>query len=154
MRSLLDSLFRFLAVTLLAVAVACHSTGSHASDDSFHLLLRGYESGLKPGVIRVARTEAEWLELWKEHTSSMLPRPDAPSIDWKHDMVVCVAIGPRPTAGYGVRITNVVGENGRIVVEAEESRPLPGAIVPQVVSHPYCIATTARADGEVELRMR
>jgi ketosteroid isomerase-like protein len=153
MRSLTPALLRSLLCVAL-VAASCRSSGTAPDDESFRTLLRGYESGLKPGAIRVARDDAEWRELWKEHTSTILPRPDAPAIDWQHDMVVCVALGARPTGGYGVRITNVVRENGRVVVEAEETKPAHDAIVPQVVSHPYCIATTPRADGEVELRMR
>jgi hypothetical protein len=139
-----------------AFAIACRSSGAHESaqdNGPFRTLLYGYQSGLKPGTIRVVRNAGEWHELWMEHTSSMMPRPDEPTVDWQKEMVVCVALGERPTAGYGVAIDRVERQGNRLIVEAREKKPAPDAIVPQVVTHPYVMAVTPRTDGEVELRM-
>lgn len=136
---------------------ACRSSGTHESAQDkgpFRTLLYGYQSGLKAGTIRVARNAGEWSDLWNEHTAAMMPRPTPPNVDWQKEMVVCVALGERPTAGYGIQIDRVERDGQRLIVEAHESKPPADAIVPQVITHPYVMAVTARADGEVELRMR
>jgi PrcB C-terminal len=138
------------------LAVACRSSATHASEQDsgpFRTLLYGYQSALKPGTIRVAHNASEWSELWAEHTAAMMPRPEPPAVDWKKEMVVCIALGERPTAGYGVEIAHVERQGNRLIVEAREKKPAPDAIVPQVVTHPYVMAVTPRSDGEVELRM-
>jgi len=139
------------------LCTACRSSGSKASADdngSFRTLLHGYQSSLKAGTIRVARNANEWNELWNEHSATMLPRPAPPSVDWEKEMVVCVALGERPTEGYAIKIDNVERDGERLIVEAHEVKPAPDAIVPQVITHPYVMAVTPRTDGEVELRMR
>jgi hypothetical protein len=147
-------LFALLFAAVLGVG--CRSSGAHdaQSGDPFRTLLYGYQSGLKPGSIRVARDDNEWRELWSEHTSTMLPRPEAPTIDWQKQMVVCIALGQRPTAGYGIEIDRVEHEGRRLIVEAHERKPAPDAVVPQVITHPYVIAVMPRSDGDVELKMQ
>ena len=144
---------------LLFVAVlgaACRSSGTHESaQDSgpFRTLLYRYQSGLRAGPIRFARNASEWSALWNEHTAPMMPRPAPPSVDLQKEMVVCVALGERPTAGYAIKIDRAEREGQRLVIEAHEEKPAPDAIVPQVITHPYVMAATPRIEGEVELRM-
>jgi hypothetical protein len=143
------------ALLVLAVVVAsCRSSGTSSNaDEPYRTLLYGYHSGLKPGHLRVARDEAELDELWSEHTSPMMPKPDAPTVDWSKEMVVFIALGERPTGGYGVVIDHVAVEKGHLIVDAIERKPAPDAVLPQVITRPYVIAATPRVDGEVELRM-
>jgi hypothetical protein len=139
------------------LAVSCRSSGTHDSapaEPNFRTVLYGYQSALKPGTIRVVRNASDWQELWKEHTAQMMPRPEAPAVDWEKNMLVCVALGERPTAGYRVEIESIEREKNRVIVTAHETKPAPDAILPQVITHPYVMAVTPRSDGEVELRMK
>src|SRR5262245_40115049 len=129
-RSIAPALWCLAASALLA---ACHST---PPDDGvpFRTVARGYQSGITDGGLHVARDEAEWRVMWNQHTSTVIPRPPAPSVDWKSEMVVCVALGARPSGGYGVEITRLVEEKDRLVVEARERKPAPDAIEPMLVT--------------------
>jgi hypothetical protein len=140
---------------VLAVLVAsCRSSGTSSNaDEPYRTLLYGYHSGLKAGHLRVARNEEEWRELWAEHTLPMMPKPEPPSVDWSKEMVVCVALGERPTGGYGVSIDHVAVDHGHMIVDAIERKPPADALLPQVITRPYVIAATPRVSGEVELRM-
>lgn len=154
-----NPLFSLLCALLFGAVLgaACRSSGAHASargEDSFRTLLYGYQSGLKPGGVRVVRDEAHWRELWSEHTAPMMPRPPVPSVDWGTDMVLCIALGARPTGGYGIEIESIERQGDRLVVDAIEKKPAPDAIEPQVVTHPYVFVTTPRSADRVELRLK
>jgi hypothetical protein len=142
------------ALLLLAAAAlvgSCKSSGDKDDGVPFRTLARGYQSGITEGGLHVARDEAEWRVLWLEHTSTVIPRPPAPSVDWKNEMVVCVMLGARPSGGYGVEITKLVDDKDALIVEAREHKPAPDAIEPMLVTQPYHMIATARRDGRVEL---
>src|SRR5438552_13015014 len=94
-----------LIIALLCLA-ACRSTSTSGPNGGlpFRTLLRGDQTGVGEPCVRVARTADEWAALWREHSARVVPRLELPSVDWKKDMVVLVALGSRPSAGYGVEI--------------------------------------------------
>ena len=132
---------------------ACASTLSSGPNGGlpFRTLLRGYQSGVDKECVRIAHTPAEWTSLWREHSTNELPRPAEPHVDWSKDMVVFVALGRRPSGGFGVEIDKLSLDGGALRVEAHETKPAPERLVPMVVSTPYHAITTPRRDGPVRL---
>src|SRR5687768_6893680 len=126
---------------IVAVAlsvVACKSSSKNARPaDAPTSIAYGYQTGLATPAKVVARSEDEWKQVWTRHHSRTLPTPPMPEVDFAKEMVLGVALAQRPTGGYGVRITSVRREGEKLLVEAVESRPVEGAIVPQVLSQPY-----------------
>jgi hypothetical protein len=138
-----------LPLLFTACKTAAMSDSETANDVRFSTLLHGSDCGITEKGVRVARTPSEWRELWDDHTRTRVPKPPAPPVDWESQMVVGVALGSRPSGGYGVEIQRVRMDNGAIVVEAREVAPAEGAIVPMVVTCPYRMITTDRRDGAV-----
>lgn len=141
----------------LALLCACTSTPSADARDgsAFRNLARGYQTGVAGTGVRIARTNAEWLELWKQHASTVIPTPEAPAVDFKHDMVVCVTLGSRPTYGYAVEIVRIAPVDAKhFRVEIAEKKPAPDALTSQVVTQPYHMVVTEKRAGAAELITR
>lgn len=142
---------------VLMLAAGCKSSRESAAEGelhSFQSLARGYQTGLSGSSLRVARTSDQWMSLWNEHSSRVIPRPTAPQVDWSTQMVVCAVVGTRATAGYGVQVERLVRRADKLIVEARETTPAADAVVPQVITQPYHMITTARFDGPLELLVR
>lgn len=135
---------------VLALACACiRARKTERPPDAPRSIAYGYHTGLATPAHAVIRTVDEWIETWSRHHSNVIPCPPLPRIDFTREMVLFVAVGQRPTGGYGVRITRTRIEGGEMVAEARETRPPAGAIVPMVVSQPYEFVRVPRFDGNV-----
>jgi hypothetical protein len=144
---------KFTVFPLAAFALAaCRTSPSIDREVEFRSLVRGYQSGITGPDACVARTEIEWRDLWSRHASLAIPRADAPAVDFEHDMVLYVSLGPRPTYGYAVEIQRIVPVDAEhLKVEVTETRPAPDAITNQVVTQPYHMVVTARRPGAIEI---
>ncbi|MEY2746966.1 MAG: hypothetical protein RL112_2008 [Planctomycetota bacterium] len=142
-----------LAALLCLATSSCSLLGSEGGDAiEVSPLLRGYHSGIASTGVHVARDQGQWEALWAQHASKEIPRPPAPAVDFERWMVVCVAMGTRPTAGWSVEIERVVEENGVLWIDAKEAGPAPDALVPQVLTTPYDMVLAPQTSSRAELR--
>ena len=63
--------------------------------------------------------------------------PEPPPHDWAHDQIVVIALGPRSSTGYSLRILSVVERRRGIYVEAREETPSLGEPVTARVTYVY-----------------
>jgi hypothetical protein len=63
--------------------------------------------------------------------------PRLPRHDWAHDQVVVIALGPRSSTGYSLRILSVVERRRGIYVSAREQTPALGESVTARVTYVY-----------------
>ncbi len=71
----------------------------------------------------------------REHGSTRSP----PRVDFHRNDVVLVAVGPRSTTGYTLRVLSVVEQRRRIVVTLREETPTLGAPVSVQARYPYSL---------------
>jgi hypothetical protein len=107
---------------------------------------------IAPGL-HVARTEAEWLALWRELSAARLPAPPAPPVDLAARTVLCVALGKRPSGGFGVAILGVERVGEKLVVHAHETLPAEGTQQVAMLTAPIALATIAATDLPLELAL-
>lgn len=139
-----------LAGLLAGSSTSCiHRRRTELPPEGPRSIAYGYHTGMQAPAQRVIRTAKDWYALWLRHHSNVIPVPPLPNVDFNREMVLCVAIGQRPTGGYGVRITRTRLEGGELHVEVHETKPPAGAIVPMVLSQPYEIVRVPRFDGNV-----
>ena len=112
---------------------------------SMRSLDKGDQSNIDDARQAVARTEAEWDTLWRQHS----PGHAAPRIDFSKEMVVGVFMGSRPTAGFAIEIVGTRVDKGTLVVQYKEARPARGLVTAQVITSAYHIAALPRHAGEV-----
>jgi hypothetical protein len=101
---------------------------------------RGTQSGVTETAQRVARSQAEWDQLWARLTANQVPPPPAPKVNWGKEMVVALFMGERPTGGFGLAVRSVTYGEKEIVVAYEETAPPPDAITIQALTQPYAVA--------------
>ena len=63
--------------------------------------------------------------------------PQPPAVDWSHEQVVVISLGPRSSTGYSLRILRVVERRRGIDVFAREQTPPLGDPVEARVTYPY-----------------
>jgi hypothetical protein len=150
----------FLAPLLLA---ACRSRGAADSDAGgsaaavpidveFSTLAQGATSGLTRPESRVIRNAQAWQQLWKRHAAEIEPAPALPEVDFAAEMVIVVALGDRPSAGWSVEIERLVDEGGFLRLEARELEPEGPAAT--MITQPYHMVRTRLTDAPVELSLR
>jgi hypothetical protein len=91
-----------------------------------------------------------------EYLDKLLPgaAPRAPAIDFGRREAVLVAVGPRSSTGYALRIVRVTERRGSIVVAAREQTPSLGDPVRARLTYPYRLITLPKIDRPVRLELQ
>jgi hypothetical protein len=77
-----------------------------------------------------------------------------PPIDFRRDLAVLLALGPRSSTGYEIEVERVSEERGRIVIEARERSPRLGERVVARVEYPLKLIVLRDAGKPVALEWR
>ena len=93
----------------------------------------------------VARTQAEWVALWRDHAGATSP----PAVDLSTRTVVAVFLGSRSTGGYAVEITGTRLQGPALVVLWRERRPAPDQVSAQVITSPAHLVSIPHFAGEI-----
>jgi hypothetical protein len=80
--------------------------------------------------------------------------PALPRVDWSHEEVVVIALGPRSSTGYSLRILRVVERRREIDVYARELTPSLGERVTARVTYPYRAIAMRRSDKHVSVKLQ
>jgi len=102
---------------------------------------RGDQSDIESPAQVLARTEAEWIALWRRHAGDR----ERPPVDYGREMVVGVFMGSRPNAGYGTTIITAMEVKGVLVVRYTETVPPRGAVTAQILTFPYHLVAIPKA---------
>jgi hypothetical protein len=78
---------------------------------------------------------------WFNNIRRLDAMPTANTKEYGDKTYLYVSWGQRPTGGYEVTILEAVRENDEIVVRVRYSRPPPDAMVTQVITYPFDLAT-------------
>jgi hypothetical protein len=144
---------RLLAAAALLVVTGC------AAAPSFDLTLTriapgatAYEanSGFTSPANLVVRDQAALEALWATVHANVTPRPPAPIVDFGRYLIVARAMGPRPTGGYDVVISNLIRQGQEFVVQVRETQPGAGCGVTQAVTSPVDVARIMRTDDAIK----
>jgi hypothetical protein len=106
----------------------------------------GTDSAVDSAGQFTARTEAQWMKLWRSHAWDR----QLPKVDFARDMVVAVFMGSRPTAGFSIEIVGTRKQDGALIVEYREGAPQDDAITAQILTAPYHIAAIPKFAGPVK----
>lgn len=133
------------AVSMLA---ACRSKPT--GGEGYRTLAKGYQTGLDSSASEhIARNAEEWRRLWEAHTSTQLPRPPAPEVDFSREMAVCVLSEQRPSGGYGIEVVGTRWTDDQLVIVVRTTEPAKDAVVPMVITRPYHMVATPRTTARV-----
>lgn len=128
-----------LLAPLLAATTRCAS--AQAPDQEW----RGNTGGGPYSAALVARDDAEWRTLW-----ARLQQP-APFPLPYYTIALSIALGARPTGGFGIRIDSIFAEDGVLVVNWTETTPPANTMQTQQVTDPYLVRLLPRTNLPVRV---
>lgn len=105
----------------------------------FHTIEKGFFSGITERKNLIIRRQDEWAKLWNKHTSTRIPHPQAPVIDFSENIILAVFMGEKASGGFGVEITRVEKCENELVVFFSEVEPSADTMVTAVLTQPYHI---------------
>ncbi len=97
----------------------------------------------------VAVDREQLLTLWNRAYGARLTPPALPEVDFRRDSVIAVFTGQKPSGGYGVSVNEVRLEGNDVIVNVTETRPGPGDITTQALTHPWVMVQVGRPDLQV-----
>ncbi|TBH20610.1 protease complex subunit PrcB family protein [Thermus thermamylovorans] len=97
----------------------------------------------------LANNPTRLAEVWNLAVGNRLPRPPAPSVDFRTRSVAAFFWGLKPTGGYGIEVVGVTYGGGAARVILNLQSPRPGAIVTQALTSPYVILELERVNRVV-----
>ena len=80
--------------------------------------------------------------------------PKPPPHDWAHDQIVVIALGPRSSTGYSLRILHVAERRRGIDVYAREQTPSLGDPVTARITYPYRALAIRRSGKRVSVKLQ
>jgi hypothetical protein len=124
------------AVLVAACATAGASDGENETQHPFEAILAAAHTGLAERRREVIRDQASWARLWSEIHAGLTPAPPLPPVDFAQHMLIAVALGTRPSGGFGVKVESVTTRGGRLEIAVVEACPAAGAMVTQALTQP------------------
>lgn len=97
----------------------------------------------------LANNPTRFAEVWNLVVANLIPRPPAPSVDFRTRSVAAFFWGLKPTGGYGLEVVGVTYAAGTARVILNLQSPRPGAIVTQALTSPYVLLELERVNRVV-----
>lgn len=116
------------------------------SHPSVVTIAKGEDSRLVEPRRFVIRDPQSFAAVWAAHAG---PEAAPPAVDFDARMVAAVFAGERPTPGFAITVAGARRDADALVIEVENTAPAATALMPQVISSPYHVATLPRDDGEI-----
>ena len=103
-------------------------------------------------VTAVYHSRAPFVRLLEATMPGRAPEP--PAIDWSREQAVVIALGPRSSTGYALRILRVVERHRGIYVYALERTPSLGDPVRARVTYPYRLLAMRDSEKSVYVKLQ
>jgi hypothetical protein len=117
---------------------------------AFETVASSLHSAITQSRTSVVKDAAALNALWAEHAKFQVPAPDAPKVDFSHQMVLAVFGGGLPNPCHSMGINRVASTGDKIVVEYAEYDMTPVRICTQMVIEPMQLVVVERSDAPVE----
>jgi hypothetical protein len=115
------------------------------------IIQQGTYSGMKDPLAQVITTSKDWEDLWKKHTSVLVPQPPVPKIDFDTEVVAVIFLGEKRTSGYRIVLKSIAAEGDDVVVTYQETTPPANSFTLQVLTQPFVMIKISKPAGTVNL---
>jgi len=126
-------------IAVLIVLVVTAGAAQTSGPVTFRTVARGTDSKIDRHYGLVAHSGGTWHLIWFRHQGA----GDPPEIDFRHEMVVAVFAGRRPTSEYALEILGVTREEGSLVVRYRVQVDAAKAMPPLATAPFHIIAVPA-----------
>lgn len=144
------TLRKTLMAAILSCAVSIVGCGNN-QELTFHTVEKSSTSSPVEQGIHVMRSNTEWAAFWSSIKTNLSPPPPLPAVDFSSDAVIAVFDVVRPTGGYSITVTKVMGRADGYTIEAVQQSPGTSCQVSQIIEQPYQIVTARAFSGGASL---
>lgn len=109
-------------------------------------------SGLDQPARLVVRDEVTWREVWVAIWRRHSPEPSLPEVDFSQEMLVVVALGQRPSGGFGIFADAAFMDDEELVIRVRTVAPGPRCFTTAAVTQPVDVARLPRMELAVRFR--
>ena len=109
---------------------------------SFSTIDQGSYSRFNEPAYLDFRAEEDWKRFWAKHR----PQDSPPPVDFSQEMVIAVFLGPRPTAGFSIRVQRLEEKDSFLWVLIQETLPSQDTTALQAETLPYHIVKLPRKE--------
>jgi hypothetical protein len=95
--------------------------------------------------LALAGDEAAFRQLWATYVRLDDPAAELQKLDFNKQVAAVVFYGRRPTGGFDIAVQKVERTGGRVVITVQTREPVPGALLPQVITSPWDAIALDRA---------
>jgi hypothetical protein len=110
------------------------------------------DSGIPEPLQVVIRDGETWREMWKRIYRWSSPLPLLPKIDFSKETVVVVALGGRPSGGYGIIIDRACERDDRLEIFVSSHSPGKGCFLTGSITAPVDIVMLPKTERSVVFR--
>lgn len=152
----------FVLLVGAALGAGCSASVAPAEPDRTVALVRlrpepyplTYYSGLDQAERMVVRDEATWGQVWVAIWRGHSPLPPVPQVDFEREMLVVVALGGRPTGGFGIFADSAFMEGEGLVIRVRTIAPGSRCFTTGALTQPVDVARVPRMELAVHFRDR
>jgi hypothetical protein len=94
----------------------------------------------------VITNEKAWEEFWNKIYSTQFPKPKAPDIDFKKEILIGVLAGEFSTGGYSIEVIEIQQANEKINVKVKSKSPGPRCGVTSALTQPIHLVKMGKPD--------
>lgn len=144
-----------LAASALFAASGCAPEGARqATVDARALYADTQCQGLETPGARWLKSAADLARLHGALSGGGGRRVALPEVDFDKEAVLVLAMGSRPTAGYGLALAerSAVRDADGLEVRVDWREPAPGSMQAQVITYP-CLLIAVPGDGYAQVRV-
>ena len=103
--------------------------------------------------LRIVISDAKaWRKVWEQIHTPFSPQPPLPEIDFSRELVVVVALGTRPTGGYGIIVDRAYQRDNRLEIIVRKQTPGKTCGTTQAITQPVDIARVPKTERLVVFR--
>lgn len=135
--------FLLLGMILMALFTGCAKAGPQP----FSILEEGSAAmTTEDFTFALAMEQSEWEELYGQIHAHRLPPPRAPGVDFEKNLILMVAAGWKPSAGYQVHISRIEHLGATLQVHIEVHEPPADSLRLTVMTQPYAVILVERPE--------
>jgi len=111
---------------------------------AFTTIQQGSYCGVRTAKPLLITNKRDWAVFW-DNFCTLVPTPDAPTIDFRKQVVLAVFMGQQTSGGYKIQVSSVEKLEGKIIAKVKKTRP--SGISTMAMTQPYHIVSIPRKRG-------
>lgn len=131
---------------LLVGSIACSSPSEPVVAFQRIAELATPQSQFHSAMFGVVRSDADWESIW--HLAGLTP--PVRRVDFTRSIIIVAAVGPKPSGGFAVEITEMRAAEGGLQVVVRVTSPGPECRTPDEPTSPSDAVVVDRLDSDVK----